>query len=242
MNDTKIFSRPGLYIALSFYFVFGYMTLSFGDRAAALLFDEDHYFENIGAISLFIASALSLYTFYILRKAHKTNKIFWGKQLVYFGLAVLYFFGAGEEISWGQRIFGINQPASLVEKNVQDELNIHNLAVFENSTLLKADNIFSVFWIGFAVLAPLGGLLFDWFKNYVSKWMPIVHWGIGMLFLGNYVLAGLAKIIFSSIYTSKLVPFVQALQEIKESNYEFLFIFLTLFVFWDFSEKTGDLK
>ncbi|MBE0683499.1 MAG: hypothetical protein IH589_16445 [Anaerolineales bacterium] len=242
MFNTKLFSKPGFYIALGVYFLIGYLTLFFGERAAELLFDEDHYFENVGAISLFIASSVSFYTFFLLRKVHRKQKVFWGKQLVYLSLALLYFFGGGEEISWGQRIFGISTPTNLVEENVQGELNVHNLAVFENSTLLKADNIFSIFWLGFAVLVPFGSLLFDRFRRVVSTWMPVVHWGIGVLFLGNYILADLAKRIFISSYTSKLVPFVQAVQEIKESNYEFLFIFLALFVYWDFSEKNSDLK
>lgn len=241
MNSAKLFSRPNLYIAISLYFALGFTTLALGNQVAAMMFDEDRYFENMGAISLFIASGLSFYTFYIARKTYKTGKIFWGKQIVYLGLALLYFFGAGEEISWGQRIFGIDQPAVLADENVQDELNIHNLAVFENSTLLKSDNIFSVFWFGFAVLVPVGSLLSDRFRKIVSKWIPVIHWGIGALFLLNYAMARLAKIIFNSAYTSNLVPFVQAVQEIKESNYELLFVFLSLYVLWDLLHTThGD--
>lgn len=233
MDKIRLFSRPGIYVLLFIYLILGFLTLALGDAAAALLFDEDRYFENIGAISLFIASGLSLYTFYLAWKARVTAGVFWGKYLVYLGLALLYFFGGGEEISWGQRIFGIEEPAALAEENVQQELNIHNLAVFENSTLLKADNIFTVFWFGFAVLIPLASLLFDWFRKLASTWVPIVHLGIGGLFLVNYFLAGLAKMIFAGSYSFEPVPFIQAVQEIKESNYEFLFIFLALFVLWD---------
>jgi hypothetical protein len=237
MDKTGLFSRPNLYIAILLYFALGFATLAFGERAAAMLFDEDRYFENIGAISLFIASALSFYTFYLAWKARKTAGIFWGKYLAYLGLALLYFFGGGEEISWGQRIFGIEEPAGLAEENVQQELNVHNLAIFENSTLLKADNIFSVFWLGFAVLVPLGSLLFDPFRKLASLWMPIAHWAIGCLFLANYALASLSKMIFAGLYSFEPVPFIQAVQEIKESNYEFLFVFLALFVLWDFTRS-----
>ena len=242
MDKNKLFSRPAFYILLSLYFVAGFATLALGDRVAAVMYDEDRYFENVGAISLLVASGIAFYTFAVALKANKTGKIFWGKQLVYLALALLYFFGGGEEISWGQRIFGIEEPASLAEENVQGELNIHNLAVFENSTLLKADNIFSVFWFGFAVLVPAGSLLFDWFRRLASKWMPIVHWGIGLLFLINYGMAGLAKNIFSSTYTYELVPFVQAVQEVKESNYELLFIFLSLFVLWELLHSVRDVR
>lgn len=45
--------------------------------------------------------------------------------------ALLFFFAAGEEISWGQRIFGWESSAFFVERNYQAETNIHNLIVGE---------------------------------------------------------------------------------------------------------------
>lgn len=43
------------------------------------------------------------------------------------GWAVLLLLVAGEEISWGQRIFGVATPESLAASNVQGETTIHNL-------------------------------------------------------------------------------------------------------------------
>ena len=45
--------------------------------------------------------------------------------------ALLFFFAAGEEISWGQRIFGWESGEFFVERNYQAETNIHNLIVGE---------------------------------------------------------------------------------------------------------------
>lgn len=45
---------------------------------------------------------------------------------LYLGLALALFGVAGEEISWGQRIFGIVTPEPFAE-NLQSELNLHNL-------------------------------------------------------------------------------------------------------------------
>src|SRR3954469_24381380 len=42
-------------------------------------------------------------------------------------LAVLSFLVAGEEISWGQRIFHIKEPSGLAHVNEQGELNLHNI-------------------------------------------------------------------------------------------------------------------
>ena len=44
-------------------------------------------------------------------------------------LAVFFFFGAGEEISWGQRIFNIESSEFFTENNAQGETNLHNLVV-----------------------------------------------------------------------------------------------------------------
>jgi hypothetical protein len=35
---------------------------------------------------------------------------------------------AGEEISWGQRLFGLGTPHQLAEANTQEELNVHDVA------------------------------------------------------------------------------------------------------------------
>lgn len=43
--------------------------------------------------------------------------------------ALLFFFAAGEEISWGQRIFGWESGEVFLENNYQDETNLHNLNV-----------------------------------------------------------------------------------------------------------------
>ena len=45
--------------------------------------------------------------------------------------ALLFFFAAGEEVSWGQRIFGWESSEFFVERNYQAETNIHNLIVGE---------------------------------------------------------------------------------------------------------------
>lgn len=41
---------------------------------------------------------------------------------------------AGEEISWGQRLFGFSTPAALEAINTQDETNLHNIGAFEFAT------------------------------------------------------------------------------------------------------------
>jgi hypothetical protein len=46
-------------------------------------------------------------------------------------LAILFFFGFGEEISWGQRLFGFETPEEIKLANTQQEFNLHNLRIGE---------------------------------------------------------------------------------------------------------------
>lgn len=240
VDKNKRFFRLPFYVIMVLYFILGYSSLGYGEEWAARLFPEDHYFESVGAISLFVASVLSFYIFVRALNTRNITRIYRVRLLVYLGLAVLYFFGAGEEISWGQRIFHFGGPAELAQQNVQGELNIHNLAMFEKSKLLNADNIFTVFWFSFAVLIPAASLSWKGFRRFAGKLTPIIYWGIGLLLLLNYMGAKLAKLVYVSAYTYRLIPFVQAVQEIKESNYELVFVFLSLSVLWDLNRLIGE--
>jgi hypothetical protein len=74
----------------------------------------------------------------------------WRKKSKWFLLVTLLlglflFFAAGEEISWGQRIFGLRTPEYFMEHNAQHETNLHNLIVGK----VKLNKlIFSVILVG----------------------------------------------------------------------------------------------
>ncbi len=55
----------------------------------------------------------------------------WGGVYVLGGLALV--FGAGEEISWGQRIFGFATPGFLQEVNSQGEFTVHNIGAADTA-------------------------------------------------------------------------------------------------------------
>ena len=212
------------------YFIFAYSTLGWGETWAATLYPEDHYFETVGAISFVAASVISLFVYMRAVNKRYVTSMHWIKLFVYSALALLYFFGAGEELSWGQRIF---LPPGLAQANIEEELKIQNLAILEKNTFLTGDNIYTMFWMGFAVAIPFASLVWKRFKLFAETFMPIVYWGIGILFLLNYLLAQLVNRIFLSVYDYQTILFPQAVQEIKESNYQLLFVFLSLLVLWD---------
>jgi hypothetical protein len=241
MNKSDFIFKPIIYLVLLIYIPLTYVVLALGNKAIAATVPEDHFFELIGASSLLITSLLFLYGFRFARKTLDKSWVSLAKQLVYVGLALLFFFGAGEEISWGQRIFGFETPKALAQANKQDELNLHNLSIFETSKLFTADRMFDVFWFLFAVLTPGVALLLPAFKRSASRFIPIVYWGIGLLFLYNYLWAKAAKFIYETAYTFDKISLKQAIQEIKESNYAIVFVLVGLFAIWDLN-KSKDIN
>ncbi len=230
MNRTKQSFHPAFYVIMVLYLILAYSTLGWGENWAATLYPEDHFFENVGAISFLAASVISLFVYMRAVNKRYITGMHWIKLFVYSALALLYFFGAGEELSWGQRIF---LPPGLAQASIQQELKIQNLAIIEKNTFLNGDNIYTMFWMGFAVVIPVASLVWKRFKLFAERFTPIVYWGIGALFLLNYLLAQLGNRIYLSVYDYQTILFPQAVQEVKESNYQLLFVFLSLLVLWD---------
>lgn len=233
MSKNSFLFKPAVYVVLAIYIALAYPVLGMGNNIVAAMIPEDHYFEIIGALSLFITSLLFLNGFNVARKTLDKTWISLAKKLVYLGLAFLFFFGAGEEISWGQRMLGFKTPETLTQVNRQEEFNLHNLTVLETSKFLDADRLFDMFWFTFAVFIPALAFLVPSFRRFAGQFIPIVYWGMGLLFLYNYAWAKIAKIIFASAYTFDRVPFAQAIQEIKESNYAIIFILVGLYAIWE---------
>ena len=58
------------------------------------------------------------------------------RMLAAAALGAVLFVAAGEEISWGQRLFDIDTPEVLVDGNRQDELNLHNVDGLQDKAVL----------------------------------------------------------------------------------------------------------
>lgn len=113
---------------------------------------EDGFYETLTSIFLFIASFTLLAKFFTYQKGKKTA---W--KIGVLMMAIGLFFGAGEEISWGQRIFGITSSDFFTQNNAQQETNLHNMVVGDvKLNKLIFSNLMSVaFGIYFLVLPIL---------------------------------------------------------------------------------------
>lgn len=85
---------------------------------------EDGIIEWLTVVGLLFGAALS---FTRAKRLYKIRGFLF--SLFTIGLGVLMILAAGEEISWGQRIFGIESPQYFMENNAQKETNFHNLIV-----------------------------------------------------------------------------------------------------------------
>lgn len=91
-----------------------------------LLVREDSVFEYLTALLYFIGFGLALV---LARRLQRDGQRWPG--LMFAGLAFLFLFVALEEVSYGQRIFGLATPEAMAEHNLQQEISIHNLAALE---------------------------------------------------------------------------------------------------------------
>lgn len=65
-------------------------------------------------------------------------------------------FVAGEEISWGQRLFAFKPPDAFLERNYQQELNVHNVLMDESGLgfALESKHVVAALALAFVVVLP----------------------------------------------------------------------------------------
>ena len=127
--------------------VFGYLCLCLNALVFSSLFvadpwtfraltREDSWVENLTVVWFVLAGLLLFVTALVERSFFR--------RCVYILGGVAMVFAAGEEISWGQRIFGFATPDFLMHLNYQKEFNAHNISyrmfdfnhLYRNGTLI----------------------------------------------------------------------------------------------------------
>lgn len=106
------------------------------------LIQEDSIYENLTALTMLAGSIL------LVIKLFKGN-VKGAKRIYYILLALMMFFGFGEEISWGQRIFDLQTNEYFSNHNLQGETNLHNLKI--NGVKLNK----AIFSIGLGIVIGL---------------------------------------------------------------------------------------
>ncbi|MFP7570158.1 hypothetical protein [Marivita sp. S2033] len=122
---------------------------------------EDSLIENFTAIGLACAGAV------LLMRAFRARALLTPGALalaVLYGLA--YLWAGGEEISWGQRIFGFESPEYFQENNDQQEFTFHNLTIGD----VKLDELLfgpllSVIILTYLIILPVLWINVDWVRR-----------------------------------------------------------------------------
>ena len=112
---------------------------------------EDGIIEYLTAIFLLSISI------FLIKKLFEMENIISVNNLGIIIFSIIFFFGFGEEISWGQRIFDIETPPFFSENNLQSETNIHNLMIggVKLNKLIFTNGLFFIFSFYFLAIPYL---------------------------------------------------------------------------------------
>jgi hypothetical protein len=142
---NRILTRDELYKALSFSLaaVLILASIRYLFYSDPLLYTrliiEDQWGEYATAVAFVACSWFAL-----IAALQSENRY---QRLVWFCIALGAFFVGLEEISWGQRIFGISTPNIVREYNAQGELNLHNLVLIKPELLHILASLLVVSWL-----------------------------------------------------------------------------------------------
>lgn len=152
-----------------------------------VLVAEDGPVENLQFLLFLVSGVLAFVTGMRLARAGLVVH-----RWLYWLLAIALVVVAMDEISWGQRLLGIETPGSLEEVNLQGELTIHNLRplmiyLHVAYILVGAYGAFSWLPRKFLVRDPRSIWRFvipDW---YVSSWFGFLFLVYGLIELAQWV-------------------------------------------------------
>jgi hypothetical protein len=205
---------PVVVVALAAFCVLCYLALLLDDSTTTWLIREEHPIEGAGALGL-LAAAIACVVLW--RRVAGDPRWPWLRRLSLLVLAALFAFGFGEEISWGQRIFGIGTPEALETANRQEELNVHNLEALGGA--FDPDRLFQLFWLVLGVIVPLAAL---WRPAHrlLQRAVPVLPLALAPLFVLNQLLTrGFTELFANdaSLYKSSVFPPDHATFEVKET-------------------------
>jgi len=187
---------------------------------------EDGLIEYLTSFGLLTISILFLILFF--RTRHFLNILFF----------LVFLFGFGEEISWGQRLLEFNTPDLIEKDNAQGEFNFHNLRLFNAvdesghpTRGLNINMLFALFCLSYGVLLPGLVLIFENLEritNFIGLYIPPIS--LGLLFI---VKSAASKLIFSNLAYKDL--------RIGESS-EFISVSILFLISLSFLKRTYHKK
>ena len=224
-SSTILLIAAGIFIGITF------LPLFASEHILDLFGREDAVLENLTALYLFGIALIFVVAFFRFQKDSLLLK------LSYAGLGLLFLLGAGEEISWGERIFHWDDHNFIRGVNVQRELTLHNLKYFQGEESLipvSTSQLFTVFAFTFAVLVPLACTLSSRINEFVAPRFPVLPLYAGVLVVLTYTIQKLMLRVlplFPALYQHPTMPIPQGVHEIREHGYSFALLTSAIFYF-----------
>lgn len=194
-------------------------------ETARILGEEDNLIEWLSFALLFLSLGMIVSIFLKGLVSLKDNRLVYLALLLF---AFLLFFMGMEEISWGQRLFGLQTPETF-RGNSQNELNLHNFVTTEADTLYYIGICFLLIIIPYLKLCFPIVFSRDFFKIFVPGPFIII---IGVLpFAFHYHKWNLLFTqmwFFSALVITVILAFSQ--KRLKTGSYYLLTSFLISFI------------
>ena len=238
-----------------YFFVFAFCVLCYPvvflpKDTFLFLMKEDGPFEWAAATLLFLSAIMFFILFFKKTSFKKTADAEYfdtrKKRTFFFLLGLFFVILVGEEISWGQRILGIETPEKIAERNMQNELNLHNLDIFHLNTnkggdeiinktgikaYLTAKKLFVYIFLGFLFLLPLGVKYISFIRDLAKRfYVPVPNVQLGLMFILNIILFKAFK-----PFATDFRGHGRGLEEIEEFNFAVI-LFLIPFVWISLSK------
>jgi len=172
-----LLNRSAIWMLSTTALVLGWIALAgkYPQILPRIVIEEDGLFEYVTALFFLCASIVA---FLNARKSRRK-----AARIVLYFLTFGFLLSVGEEISWGQRLFGFVTPENIQAFNVQDEVNLHN------SLGYAADHIFIAGVFVYGVLLPILAYRYTAFAN-IAFWVGLPVASLGLA-LGWAVASGL---------------------------------------------------
>ncbi len=158
-------------IILLIILTYGLVLLHQDKEAFMFWIREDGLVEWLTFVVLIVMSAFSFIMSFTFSRSGAEGKA----KRVWLFLGFLFFFGAVEEISWGQRILGVESPEWFLKHNRQFETNVHNLVIYGvNLNKVVFGRFLGIMVLIYMFAAPILYRLNRSFKNFINRWaVPI---------------------------------------------------------------------
>ena len=141
-----------MYVLIMAFTIIGMIRGKEGYESFNVIIKEDGIAEYLTALFLFASAIMFVFKTVTAVRMRKPKQIFFGAMVV-----LMFVFAAGEEISWGQRLLGIETGEYFMENNYQNETNLHNLEIggIDLNILIFSQMMFVVLMFYFVILGLL---------------------------------------------------------------------------------------